>query len=45
MVTQLKTESKNLYETDYNLWVLPEFEINLLVKMRRGDEGTRGRGD
>jgi hypothetical protein len=22
MVTQLKTESKNLYETDYNLWVL-----------------------
>jgi hypothetical protein len=22
MVAQLKTESKNLYETDYNLWVL-----------------------
>lgn len=27
MVTQLKTQSKSLYETDYNLWVLGTVEI------------------
>jgi hypothetical protein len=50
MVNQVKNESKSLYETDYNLWVLEtvkklenrELEVNPHRRGRNDGRGSRG---